>query len=347
MICLVIHNKFQLFTTRVNYPSLIFVYSLEMEYSKNLSQDLSFQNSGAKTSLLSKLRAPFPYYLEDDRKNMALVTGISLFVIVFLLIYRPFGQHLPELTFPQVLVFSAITFLVLSINIIGFPKWFPEVFEPTRWNLGKYFLFTVWHCFLIGIASTVVDVYFVCPQNTFLENLIHANTQVALTGIIPITVMTLFLKNRVLMENLQSAILTNRELEKISRLKKKTEAPQPEAFTIYSDTSESLRLHLKDLLFVAANDNYSTVVWKENSQIEKKLLRINLKNLETQLDNAFALRCHRSYLVNIHAIESLTGNTNGYKIRLRDYEETIPVSRQKGKELMTKIKQLKSLMELG
>lgn len=318
-----------------------------MEYSKNLSPDLAINTLETKPSWLGKLKAPFPYYLEDDRKNLGLITGISTFVIVFLLIYRPFGQHLPELTFPQVLVYSGITFVILTINIIGFPKWFPEIFEPTKWNLGKYFLFKIWHCFLIGIASTIVDVYFICPQYTLIENVVHANIQVALTGIIPITVMTLFLKNRVLMENLQSAISANRELEKISRLKKKTESLATEPFTIYSDTSESLSLQLKDLLFVAANDNYSTVVWNENSQIEKKLLRINLKNLEAQLDNSFALRCHRSYLVNIHAIESVTGNTNGYKIKLRDCEETIPVSRPKGKELMVKIKQLKSMMELG
>jgi hypothetical protein len=49
----------------------------------------------------------------------------------------------------------------------------------------------------------------------------------------------------------------------------------------------------------------------------------------------------------MYAIESLTGNTNGYKIKLRDCEEQIPVSRQKGKELMTKLRQLKSMMELG
>jgi hypothetical protein len=318
-----------------------------MEYSKDLAPDLSIKQLGAKDSLFGTLKAPFPYYLEDDRKNILLITAISIFVIVFLLIYRPFGQHLPELTFPQVLIYSAITFVVLIINIIGFPKWFPEIFEPTRWNLGKYFLFKLWHCFLIGIASTAVDIYFICPENTFLENLIHANTQVALTGIIPITVMTLFLKNRVLMANLQNAIQANIQLEKISSLKNKKETPSAAPFTIYSDTSESLRLHLKDLLFVAANDNYSTVVWSENSHIEKKLLRINLKNLEAQLDNSFALRCHRSYLVNMYAIESLTGNTNGYKIKLRDCEEQIPVSRQKGKELMTKLRQLKSMMELG
>ncbi len=318
-----------------------------MEYSKNLSPELSAAKPDEAVTFAERLTEPFPYYLEDDRKNLGLITGIALFVIVFLLIYRPFGQHLPELTFPQVLIFSGITFLVLTINIIGFPRWFPELFEPMKWNLGKYFLFKIWHLFLIGIASTVVDVYFICPQNSFFENLIHANTQVALTGIIPITVMTLFLKNRVLAENLQNAIQANRELEKISRLKKKAETLRTETFTIYSDTSESLSLQLKNLLFVAANDNYSTVVWSEDSRTEKKLLRINLKNLEAQLDNSFALRCHRSYLVNIHAIESLTGNTNGYKIKLRDCEETIPVSRPKGKELMVKIKQLKSMMELG
>jgi DNA-binding LytR/AlgR family response regulator len=87
------------------------------------------------------------------------------------------------------------------------------------------------------------------------------------------------------------------------------------------------------------------VVWKNGHGIEKKLLRVNLKNVESQLNNSFTLRCHRSYIVNVHAISNITGNTNGYKLQIRDSDFSIPVSRPKGKEVMEKISQLRSMME--
>ena len=117
--------------------------------------------------------------------------------------------------------------------------------------------------------------------------------------------------------------------------------------TLYSDTSESLTFNLPDLLFIQADDNYSTVIWNEEGTIQKKLLRVNLKNLESQLNNSFTLRCHRSYIVNVNAIAAISGNTNGYKLKINGSDFSIPVSRPKGKEVMEKISQLRNIMELS
>ena len=100
-------------------------------------------------------------------------------------------------------------------------------------------------------------------------------------------------------------------------------------------------------LFVEADDNYSTVNWREENGIRKKLLRINLKNIETQFSNSFTLRCHRSYIVNVNAISAISGNTNGYKLKITGTDFSIPVSRPKGKEVMEKISQLRNMMELS
>ena len=156
----------------------------------------------------------------------------------------------------------------------------------------------------------------------------------------------MLLKNILLQQNLIVAIHANRELEKIRNLKNDVSNSASNSITIFSDTSETLRFNLPDLLFIEADDNYSTVYWSDKNGIQKKLLRANLKNIETQLDNDFIIRCHRSYIVNVHAISSVTGNTNGYKLRIRDTEQAIPVARQKGKEVMEKIRQLKNMMEL-
>lgn len=300
-------------------------------------------------NLPAKLKSPFPFYLNDDRKNTWLIAAISLFVVVFLEVYRPYFRMHVELTIPQAFLFGGVTFAVLYFNIILLPRIFPKQFDPTNWTIGKYMLLTLWHLVVIGALSTAIDELFICPQLTFLQNLVGANIQVALTGIIPITIIFLFVKNRMLVENLQSALVANGELDKIKSLKKEASpAPQNNStLTLHSETSDTLTIHPHDLLFVEADDNYSTVVWKNGHGVQKKLLRANLKSIENQINNSFSLRCHRSYIVNINAISNITGNTNGYKLQILDTEFFIPVSRPKGKEVIEKIQQLRMAMELA
>jgi hypothetical protein len=51
--------------------------------------------------------------------------------------------------------------------------------------------------------------------------------------------------------------------------------------------------------------------------------------------------------VNINAISNIIGNTNGYKLVMADLDVTIPVSRPKGKEVIDRIQQWRSMMELS
>ena len=251
-----------------------------------------------------------------------------------------------ELTPGNVGIFAGVTFVVLFVSTIVFPKIFTVTFDPTNWTVQKYLVHTFLNCFTIGTVCIFIDKLYICPQHAWMEIAEHAYMQVALIGIIPATIITLFLRNNMLQENLREAILVNQQLEKIRNLKNDAHKPDHNIITLYSDTSETLTFNLPDLLFVQADDNYSTVYWMSDNSVHKKLLRINLKNIESQIDNSFMLRCHRSFIVNVHAISNVTGNTNGYKLRVKDTEHFIPVSRQKGKEVIDKIQELKNMMEL-
>lgn len=294
-------------------------------------------------NLTEKLKAPFPYYLQDDRKNVVLIGTISLFIVAFMYYFKTPGDH--NLTLPQHFMFGGITFVCLVINIVALPKLFPGWFD--NWTLGKYILINIAHLLLIGAASSIVDIFYICPHLSIMENIVQANSRVLIKGIIPIALTTLFLRNVILRQNLNSTFLANNELEKIQILKTDPSSKENSRITIQSETSETLDINLPDLLFVEADDNYSTVVWKNGHGIQKKLLRANLKSVEGQLNNSFTLRCHRSFLVNINAIDSVSGNANGYKLKMRDTDITIPVSRQKAKDVMEKIHHLRSMMELA
>jgi hypothetical protein len=296
--------------------------------------------------LNERLNTPFPYYLNDDRKNMMFVIVVSVFVTVFMLLYRPYYHMTTVPTIGHTSIFGGITFFVLFVFVVVLPKLLPVLFDPTTWTLKKYLVHTFLQCFVIGLISVAVNRLYMHPDIPIMDLIIRVFVQVALIGVIPVSIFTLILRNSILQENLKAAIKANVELDTIRNLKKELTNAGSNRITLRSDTSETLSFNLPDLLFIRADDNYSTIYWMEERTIQKKLLRANLKNIETQIDNTFTIRCHRSYLVNVHAISNITGNANGYKLRMKDSEHYIPVARPKGKEVMEKIGQLKNMMEL-
>ena len=296
-----------------------------------------------------KLDSPFPFYLNDDRKNLVFISVVSLFVFVFLILFKTSRANHLELTTPHKVIFAGVTFISMAFTTVVLPKIFGRLFDPVNWTVKKYILHTLFNIILIGIASTAVDELIICPERSLWENFRGANEQVVILGAIPVILISLFLRNKMLHENLQHAIEANLELDKIKNLKETVSSTKMKSqpITLLSDTSETLTFNLPDLLFIQADDNYSTVYWKDGQEVQKKLLRINLKNLDQQIGNPYAIRCHRSYIINVNAISNITGNTNGYKLQVLDTEHFIPVSRQKGRDIIEKIQQVRNMMELA
>ncbi len=167
----------------------------------------------------------------------------------------------------------------------------------------------------------------------------YAFIDMVVYGTISVVLFTFVLRNVMLKNNLKRALHANQELERIPMIKSPIEATEFDyEVTIQSDTSETVNLRVKDLLYVEASDNYSTVYWRDETGLQKKMLRVNLKSIESQLDSTDVVRCHRSFIVNINAIQQVEGNTNGYRLSIRDSDVMVPVSRGKGKEVIEKIK---------
>lgn len=87
-------------------------------------------------------------------------------------------------------------------------------------------------------------------------------------------------------------------------------------------------------LFIQSSDNYSNIVWQEDSQNKKTLIRSSMKRLEEQIPVSFIIRCHRSFIVNLSRVYSVSGNANGYRLYLKNHAEPIPVTRRFGKRVL-------------
>ena len=293
--------------------------------------------------MLQLINKPFPFFLNDNRKNIILILTTSIFVTLFLTLYTPFEN--PNNTLINTIQWGVFCFIALYANLILIPKLFPALFELTRWTLLKYILFNAWLFLSLGILFTVINsLLFKCDIN-FISLFIKTQREVVLTGLIPLIVITILAKNNLLKQNLADAFEINKKLSEIQTIKEQPKQLDHKT-TIQTDTNETFSLNLTDLVYILAMDNYSEIYWNENGKIAKKLLRVTLKNVETQLTNQFIVRCHRSYLINVQAIESISGNTNGYKLQMKNTDVEIPVSRAKGKEIIAHIQQIRDLLDI-
>lgn len=109
--------------------------------------------------------------------------------------------------------------------------------------------------------------------------------------------------------------------------------------SIKTDTKEVLLINLNELVYIEAQENYSRVVWTEGDQVKEKILRATLKYIEGQIADDKIVRCHRSFIINTQVEFSILGNSNGYSLKSELFNDTIPISRTLGKEIVGKIKE--------
>lgn len=93
--------------------------------------------------------------------------------------------------------------------------------------------------------------------------------------------------------------------------------------------ADHLNLQVADILMIRSADNYVEIVYREGLLTKKKLIRNTMKNIEQQL-KPFSnfVRCHRMSIINSFHIEKLNQKFNVYLLKIKNFEEPIPVSRQ-------------------
>ena len=96
--------------------------------------------------------------------------------------------------------------------------------------------------------------------------------------------------------------------------------------SLNTDIKETVRVNLKALLFIKAEDNYTRLYFFQNFRLEQKLLRATLKKIALQLPNNF-VRVHRTYIINSTHDYEVFGNSKTRYITQPQHDIEIPVSR--------------------
>ncbi|MBN1398012.1 MAG: LytTR family transcriptional regulator [Bacteroidetes bacterium] len=156
-------------------------------------------------------------------------------------------------------------------------------------------------------------------------------------GIFPVIIGIFIEQNRRLRKYVKSANEINRTINNLQKRK----SDNNKVVLHESNGKYAKVFNNQELCFIKSAGNYVEVYSNKNGIIKPTLLRNSFKNIGSQVTTSGTIiKCHRTYMVNTSMVVSVEGNSQGYKVRIKDYELEIPVSRSYTKDIQERINQM-------
>lgn len=264
----------------------------------------------------------------------------GLFLSVFLMVFTPFGLDVFAYDrFYIILGYGLVSYVMITLNdLIGY-KLMPHVFRESDWKVYHQMVWGIWHLFLLGVGNLTYG-YLVGAFPLTLYSFLKIELYVLASAIIPVMGITILRQNYLLKQNINRAEVINSDIQE-----NKSHPAEPVNHLVRfaaENNKDYFEVNPSSIISISSQDNYVEFVFKNGNKIQKKLLRSTLGNIEEMLaGNPGFFRCHRANIINLNRIESVVGNSQGYRIRMEGLNELIPVARPKSRALKDLIHCLK------
>ena len=277
-------------------------------------------------------REPYPSLVSPWK--VVVVPALIIFLVLYLL--QPFGIARIESGKLWVTLGAAcISAGVSSVFVWVLPWMFPKYYEERAWTLGKEVSGTL--ALLLCITVCVwLYVAWLCGVMPGVRLFFTVLLWVLILGAFPTVLFAMWNRNIRLARNLREATELN------LRLSQKSEAEEtlPATLVFSGGTREMLELDARSFLYAESEGNYVRLHYlsHNDSRPVSKLLRLTMKQAEAAVASApFIVRCHRAFLVNLHQVSKVDGNSQGYRLRLEGCAEEVPVSRGYAKDVKNRL----------
>lgn len=290
--------------------------------------------SGIIGSVLELFRRPFPV-MEDWEMRWLVIGFHGVFIAVFLIFLKPFPS---VFNFDNVFItagYGVVVSLILAINHFLISKILP--IDIKQWTIGKSILWTLHDIVSLTIWVFVYNNIWNNFENFTWSQFFYVGWITLVLAIIPVMISTILLENWLLRRNLRNASRLQQSVDNVVTVPVVI-STDTGFLTIYAENkSEWLKIRPSDLIFLESADNYVSIYYMEQQQVQKKLLRSSLTRIAEQITQSYIQRCHRSYMLNLHQIKYVDGNSRGLQLQLLDTDKIIPVSRKYVKGILAQI----------
>ena len=291
--------------------------------------------------MLKYLLAPYPCNT-SFKHVLSISLSIGVFVFCFLCFFKPLGV-LPDIEDHHTSL--SIIYPIISIIVILFigniiPRIFPKQFNDKSWNTLKEIIFILFIVLAISIVNYYITFYYFKIYNINNE-FNYTNTYIFIKTISSTFLVALLPCILVIVIN--QLILLNKALEnsiEINNIIKKKDNNRKANNIVFIGEGKNEKIEIKEhnFVFSQASANYSEIYYINNNKLEKRLLRCSLSNIEKQILKFNNLsRVHRGFIVNLSKVINVSGTAQGYKLHFDTTDIKVPVSRNKSKEIKSKL----------
>ncbi|HSD06345.1 LytTR family DNA-binding domain-containing protein [Flavobacterium sp.] len=237
---------------------------------------------------------------------------------------QPFDVNPQEQKMPffWISVLHSSTPIAILLCIALICKLFPITTED--WKIKNECILVFFLILFTGIAQFFIrDIIYDNPNNWSWRYLTEEVCNTFIAGLFLAPIIISINLNRQQLKNNQKADHISSTINEIKKDQTNT------LITIETEVkSEKFVFESHHFIYAKAEGNYCEIFLKKDDTITKLIKRIPIKNLEMQLSILpFVIKTHRSILLNINYIKKVTGNAQGYKVQLKDCQDTVPVSR--------------------
>jgi len=262
--------------------------------------------------------ATLVHYFGIPRYQWIFCASVSLFTVLFLLAFQPFGVNNFD---PQ---FSLSAQFLLSVSLIGGVMFLTLaanefVLRPlVLKNPGRrgWLAWLGWTYLLLGTVCYLFYNYLGNWHDMHWGSYFGFLRDVGMMVTFPVAGFLFYIRH----ESLKSEFV---QLQSF-----RLAAPSSKLVQFTSDNlNENFSVALDDLLYLESQDNYLAVAWLENDRPRSNLIRSSLKKQEQSLNEPSLVRCHRAFMVNLLRVRRCQGNRHGLKLGLAGTDRIVPVSR--------------------
>jgi TRAP-type mannitol/chloroaromatic compound transport system permease small subunit len=262
---------------------------------------------------------PIPPYLNEKQNIIRLILFTSLFALVFINAYSPFGaDRWYNLTRLEFFTYSSLTILLGVLVVVISRIMMYHVCKRHTINIWQYLLWIFAEVFSMALAYGLFEKLFLKDARMFTELVKNSSRNTALVLLLPYSVLWLYFSWR-------------DKKEQIERLADyPTSSDSTRNMIPFYDDKGILKFSIKkeNLLYLESAENYVNICYLNKGKVSKYLLRDTLKKIEENFSGTEIVRCHRSYMVNFEKVKVIRKDKDGLKLEFDNPSVTdIPVSK--------------------
>lgn len=268
-----------------------------------------------------------PLFLTDRKNTIRQLIFTSIFALVFINLYSPFGLDTWANLLQVQLFFYSSLVIIGGLLIIAISRIIMhQVFKKKELNNLTYILWITAEIISLASIYVLFQYVFTSKPDDVILAFEASLKKTALVLLFPYTLSFLYF----------SWVEKSKKLEELSEMSK-MEKPRPPSMVPFRDEKNELRFSVKtmDLLYLEAADNYVIIHYLDGDKVANFMIRNSMKNIEQGMREFGIVRCHRSYMVNFDRVKIVKREQDGLVLELDSpTKRLLPISRTYVDEVM-------------